>query len=207
MLKPVIQFDRSLFYYINNKWSNDFFDAVMPFMRNQYFWVPVYLFLLVFVITNFRTKAWWWILFFLATFALTDMISTQVFKAFFERPRPCADAITSQSVRMLIPCSYSYGFVSSHAANHFGIAMFLFGTMKQFSKSWIWLVFTYSKYPFDFKYKVTNAIVVIPLTKKLAKTYHPNNVENQCTSIDIIQSHEDVELNTAKRTRKVAPLR
>lgn len=144
MLKPVIQFDRSLFYYINNKWSNDFFDAVMPFIRNQYFWVPIYLFLLVFVVTNFRTKAWWWILFFLATFALTDMISTQVFKTFFERPRPCADAITSQSVRMLIPCSYSYGFVSSHAANHFGIAMFLFGTMKQFSKRWIWLVFLWA---------------------------------------------------------------
>jgi hypothetical protein len=37
------------------------------------------------------------------------------------------------------------------------------------------------KIPFDFK-KVTMHIVVIPLTKKLANTYHPN--KNQCGSID-----------------------
>jgi membrane-associated phospholipid phosphatase len=144
MLKPVLQLDRSLFYYINRQWSNDFFDAIMPFLRNQYLWGPVYLFLLLFVWINFRSKVWWWLLFFLATFALTDMISTQVFKAFFERARPCADAISSQSVRMLIPCSYSYGFVSSHAANHFGIAMFLLGTMRSFSGRWIWLAFLWA---------------------------------------------------------------
>jgi membrane-associated phospholipid phosphatase len=144
MLKPFLQFDRSLFYYINNKWSNELFDAVMPFVRNQYLWVPVYLFLLLFVFINFRGKVWWWVLFFLATFALTDMISTQIFKAFIHRPRPCVDAEASQYVRMLIPCSYSYSFVSSHAANHFGIAIFLFQTMKHFAKKWIWLAFLWA---------------------------------------------------------------
>jgi membrane-associated phospholipid phosphatase len=144
MLKSVLQMDRSLFYYINNRWSNDVFDAVMPFIRNQYFWVPLYLFLLVFVLTNFRSKVWWWLLFFLATFALTDLISVQVIKALIERPRPCVDPIASESVRMLIPCSYSSSFVSSHAANHFGMAMFMFMSMKQFSNRWIWLVFAWA---------------------------------------------------------------
>lgn len=144
MLKPILQFDRSLFYYINNKWSNDLFDAAMPFIRNQFFWVPVYLFLLLFVFINFRSKVLWWVLFFLTTFALTDMISTQVIKAFVQRPRPCADAEAAHFVRMLIPCSYSYGFVSSHAANHFGIAIFLFQTMKHFAKQWIWLAFVWA---------------------------------------------------------------
>lgn len=144
MLKSVLQMDRSLFYYINNRWSNDAFDAVMPFIRNQYLWVPFYLFLLVFVLTNFRSKAWWWLLFFLATFALTDLISAQVIKVLVERPRPCVDPIASETVRMLIPCSYSYSFVSSHATNHFGLAMFMFMSMKQFSKRWIWLVFAWA---------------------------------------------------------------
>lgn len=144
MLKPFLQLDRSLFYYINNRWSNDLFDAVMPFARNQFIWVPVYLFLLLFVFINFRSKWWWWVLFFLATFALTDLISTQFIKAFVQRPRPCADAVSAQTVRMLIPCSYSYGFVSSHAANHFGMAMFLFYTMKHFAKPWIKLVFVWA---------------------------------------------------------------
>jgi membrane-associated phospholipid phosphatase len=144
MLKSVLQLDRSLFYYINNRWSNDAFDAVMPFIRNQYLWVPVYLFLFVFVFVNFQKKVWWWVLFFLATFALTDLISSSVIKALIERPRPCVDPVASETVRMLIPCSYGYSFVSSHAANHFGIAMFLFMTMKQFSNRWIWIVFAWA---------------------------------------------------------------
>jgi membrane-associated phospholipid phosphatase len=144
MLKSVLQMDRSLFYYINNRWSNDVFDAVMPFIRNQYFWVPVYLFLLVFVFINFQKKVWWWALFFLATFALTDLISASVIKTLVERPRPCVDPVASETVRMLIPCSYGYSFVSSHASNHFGIAMFVFMTMKQFSNRWIWLLFAWA---------------------------------------------------------------
>ncbi len=144
MLKPVLQFDRSLFYLINNKWSNGFFDAVMPFIRNQFFWVPVYFFLLLFIFVNFKKKALWWILFFIATFALTDLISTQIIKSLVERPRPCADSISAQSVRMLIPCSYSYGFVSSHAANHFGLSIFIFQTMKHFAKPWVWLAFIWA---------------------------------------------------------------
>lgn len=144
MLKTLLEFDRSLFYYINNKWSNPVFDAVMPFIRNQFFWVPVYLFLLLFVLVNFKSKIWWWVLFFLATFALTDIISAQVIKTLVERPRPCVDAEASQYVRMLIPCSYGYSFVSSHAANHFGIAVFLYQTMKHFAKGWIWLAFIWA---------------------------------------------------------------
>lgn len=144
MVNPFLQFDRSMFYLINNKWSNNLFDAVMPFIRNQFFWVPVYFFILLFVSVNFRKKALWFFLFFIATFALTDLISTQIIKSLVERPRPCADIITAQTVRMLIPCSYSYGFVSSHAANHFGISFFLFQTMKHFAKPWIWLVFVWA---------------------------------------------------------------
>lgn len=144
MVKALLDFDRSLFGIINQKWSNPLFDAVMPFIRNQFFWVPVYLFLLVFMLLNFRRKALWWVLFFLATFALTDLISTQVIKAFIERPRPCADVFTTDTARMLIPCSYSFSFVSSHAANHFGISMFAFLTLQQTGSRYLWLLFLWA---------------------------------------------------------------
>lgn len=144
MLQPFINYDRLLFQLINQRWSNSLFDALMPFIRNQYTWVPLYLFLLVLVIANFKTKGLWWVLFFLACFALTDLVSAQLFKPFFERLRPCNDAFTAPSARMLIPCSGSYGFVSSHAANHFGMAMFMFVTMKSFAKPWIWLAFVWA---------------------------------------------------------------
>jgi membrane-associated phospholipid phosphatase len=144
MFEPIIQFDRSLLRLINQDLASSFFDVLMPFFRNQYFWAPLYLFFLLYVFVNFKSKTWWWVLFFLTTFALTDLISTQIIKVLIQRPRPCADAVASQWVRMLIPCSYSPSFVSSHAANHFGISMFIFQTMKHFAKPWIWLVFVWA---------------------------------------------------------------
>jgi undecaprenyl-diphosphatase len=144
MIKSILQIDRYLFELVNQSGSSLWLDTLMPFLRNQYTWVPVYFFLLVFVSINFKQKTWWWILFFLATFALTDLISQQLIKQFFERPRPCIDAATAQSARLLIPCSTGYGFVSTHATNHFGMAMFLFQTMKHFAKPWIWLAFVWA---------------------------------------------------------------
>jgi membrane-associated phospholipid phosphatase len=144
MLQPFINFDRQLFQLINQQWSNSLLDALMPFIRNQYTWVPLYLFLLALVLVNFRAKGLWWALFFLATFALTDLISAQLLKPFFERLRPCNDAFTAPGARMLIPCSGSFSFVSNHAANHFGMAMYMFLTMKDFAKPWIWLAFVWA---------------------------------------------------------------
>jgi membrane-associated phospholipid phosphatase len=144
MLEPIINLDRQFFNIINQSWSNSLFDVVMPVIRNQYTWVPVYLFLLAFVIVNFRSRAMWWILFFLATFALTDLISQQVVKQIFDRPRPCMDAFTSDTARMLIRCSDGFSFVSSHATNHFGLSMFIFQTMKHFGKPWVWLAFVWA---------------------------------------------------------------
>lgn len=144
MLKPILQFDRYLFHFINQEWRNTFFDWIMPFLRNQFTWTPVYLFLLLFVWINFKQKTIWWVLFFLATFAVTDIVSAQLIKVIVERPRPCWDPVTANTARMLIPCSHSYSFVSSHAANHFGLSMFIFQTMKHFAKPWVWLVFVWA---------------------------------------------------------------
>lgn len=142
MLQSLLQLDRQLFQLINQKGSNTLFDVLMPLLRNQYTWVPVYVFLLVLVLFNFKRKeAGWWILFFLATFALTDIISSQLIKAWVQRPRPCMDIYAAESVRMLIPCSHSYSFVSSHAANHFGIAAFIYQTFKQTAGRWAALAF------------------------------------------------------------------
>ena len=144
MLQRLIQADRTLFELINQEWTNPLLDGLMPFLRNQFTWVPVYFFLLLFGYFNFRQRLLPWIGFFLLTFALTDMISAQFFKEYIQRPRPCWDNFTSAHVRMLIPCSHAYSFVSSHAANHFGIAIFLFGTLSTFFKKHLWIVFLWA---------------------------------------------------------------
>ena len=45
---------------------------------------------------------------------------------------------------MLIPCSGAYSFVSSHAANHFGMSIFIFGTLRNLLNRNLWLVFVWA---------------------------------------------------------------
>lgn len=131
------QWDQWLFIKLNSGPANPVFDTVMPFMRNGMHWVPLYLFLGVFVLLNFKSKGVWWILFFIATIALTDMVGTQVFKHNFGRDRPCADQDFSMHVRLLIQCTgRGNSFISNHAANHFGMATFFFITLRPVLKKW-----------------------------------------------------------------------
>ena len=62
----------------------------------------------------------------LITFGLSDWISVHAFKDVFERLRPCHQEGVMEYIR-LVPegCGGSFGFVSSHAANTFGLAVFL----------------------------------------------------------------------------------
>jgi len=136
----LVQWDQSVFEKINSDWTNPFFDWLMPLLRTANNWAPLYLFLGVFVLLNFKTKGLWWIVLFITTVALTDMIGTQVFKHVFQRVRPCNDPDFSYHVRLLLnQCSSGYSFVSNHAANHFGMATFFFITFRHLFKKWSWL--------------------------------------------------------------------
>jgi len=137
--QKLIQWDHQLFEKINSDWTNSFFDALMPFLRNSLNWVPLYLFLLVFILVNFKMRGLWWIILFLSTIALTDMTGTYVFKHAFERLRPCSNPDFSDHVRLLLnQCAGGYSFVSNHAANHFGMAAFFFVTFRHSLKKWAW---------------------------------------------------------------------
>jgi len=138
--QKLVQWDQHLFEKINVDWANPFFDAVMPFLRNSLSWVPLYMFLLVFVLMNFKVKGIWWAVLFLSTIALTDMTGTYVFKHAFERLRPCSDPDFADHVRLLLKhCAGGYSFTSNHAANHFGMAAFFFVTFRHLLKKWAWV--------------------------------------------------------------------
>ena len=138
------QWDQWLFTLVNSKTANPFFDSLMPFMRTGLNWVPLYLFLAVFVLLNFKGKGAWWMLFFICTVALTDM-GGKMFKEYFGRERPCGDMDFSMHVRLLVNCvSHGNSFISNHAANHFGMATFFFITFRSFLKKWAWIGFAWA---------------------------------------------------------------
>ncbi|MER3498542.1 MAG: phosphoesterase [Chitinophagaceae bacterium] len=145
MLETLNQFDWWLFKKINSQWTNPVFDFLFPFLREAYFWMPLYLFIFLFIGFNYKKNNWWWIILFLCTVAITDLTGTQIFKQEFQRIRPCNDLHFMDQVRLLIKrCGSGYSFISNHAANHFGMATFLFLTLPHFFKRWLWLVFAWA---------------------------------------------------------------
>jgi undecaprenyl-diphosphatase len=142
--QKIEQWDQWLFIQINNQWTNPVFDTVMPYMRNPVIWAPLYIFLAMFVLLNFKTKGVWWAVLFFSTIALTDLTGTYIFKHNFQRLRPCSDPDFFFHVRLLLNQCQGYSFISNHAANHFGMATFLYVTFRHLLKSWIWVPFLWA---------------------------------------------------------------
>lgn len=138
--QQILQWDRQLFERLNGDWTNPVFDALMPWLRNSNTWIPLYLFLFVLVVLNFKAKGLWWALLFISTVALTDMTGTYLIKHEVQRLRPCNDPDLAGHVRLLLPrCAGGYGFISNHAANHFGMGMFFFISFRHLVGKWAWL--------------------------------------------------------------------
>ncbi|MDB5211536.1 MAG: phosphatase family protein, partial [Sediminibacterium sp.] len=136
----IAEWDSWLFLKINTQWTNGFLDNIFPWWREANTWVPLYLFLIVFVLLNFKKKAWPWILFAIVTVTLTDQVSSHLLKNLFERVRPCRDESFMSQVRLIVDnCSGGYSFPSSHATNHLGFAVFIFLTLGSVIKKWKWV--------------------------------------------------------------------
>ncbi|WP_411274928.1 phosphatase PAP2 family protein [Daejeonella sp.] len=125
MLEQLNRLDQEIFFFINHCLSNNFFDWLMPLLRNRYFWIPLYLFMAVFFVRNFGLKGWLILIFIALTFGFTDYFSSSILKPAFERLRPCNDSLIKADVNSLIPCGTGFSLPSSHAANHFALAIFL----------------------------------------------------------------------------------
>ena len=142
--EKINEWDQWLFIKINSNWSNPFLDSMMPWIREGKLWIPLYLFLGIFVLINFKAKGIWWCVFFICTVAITDLVAFYGFKINFERPRPCNDPAFFSSARLLLKECNGFGFVSNHAANHFGMAAFFFVSFRHILRNWSWILFIWA---------------------------------------------------------------
>jgi membrane-associated phospholipid phosphatase len=135
----LLQLDHRLFYFINHTLSNRFFDWIMPYLRYPQFWIPVYVFIFVFCLWRYQKKGVVIILLLVATFAVADFGSAGVIKPLVKRLRPCNDPALAQTIISRVPCGTGYSFPSSHASNHFAIAIFLICVFyKRWRGIWFW---------------------------------------------------------------------
>lgn len=125
MIEKLINFDVELFLFLNGI-RNPFFDFVFWWATNPLVWIPVYIILLYLVIRVYRWQAIFVIVFTALSITLTDQTSVHLFKDVFMRLRPCHNPEIQMQVQIMNGyCGGDYGFISSHAANYFGIATFL----------------------------------------------------------------------------------
>lgn len=132
--------DQWFFRLINRQLSWSGLDDLFPLWRTPEFWMPLYLFLLTFMLLNFRKKALWWIFYFIVTVSAMDLIGNKLIKQTVQRIRPCNDPAMIEDLILRIPnCGSGFSFISNHAANHFAMAVFAFLTIGTMVGKWRWL--------------------------------------------------------------------
>jgi membrane-associated phospholipid phosphatase len=132
----LLQLDRHLFYFINHSLSNAFFDWVMPLMRNPRFWIPLYAFIIAFCVYRYKKQGVILVLMLALAAGFADFTSASLIKKTVQRDRPCRDVVTSQAVISRVPCGTGYSFPSTHATDHFALAVFL---CLAFFRKWKWM--------------------------------------------------------------------
>ncbi|MCF8407041.1 MAG: phosphatase PAP2 family protein [Chitinophagaceae bacterium] len=137
--------DQALFEQINGHWTNTFFDSLLPWMRTSEHWFAFYIALVGYLFYKWGWKAWKWLLTVAITVALSDQVSSFIFKPFVHRLRPCNDPALLNKINLLIgTCPSSFSFTSSHAANHFSLAMFVFMSLQPLFKKYTYLFFVWA---------------------------------------------------------------
>lgn len=124
-LELLNNWDAAVFQCINSDLGNPVFDAMLPLFREKWFWAPLYLFLGAFVWSNYGKKGWILVLGMVLSVGLADMTSSRLVKNNVQRLRPCNDPAMVETLQLRVSCGSGYSFTSSHAANHFALAVFL----------------------------------------------------------------------------------
>lgn len=137
--------DTDLFLALNQA-GTETFDAFWLQVSGVAIWLPLYALLIYLLYKKLSMQHFVWALFFLLLNVLfTDKSSVWLFKELFQRPRPCHMPELLEHIRLVKGhCGGPFGFVSSHAANTFGLATFIFLLLKKHSNWYGLLLFAWA---------------------------------------------------------------
>ncbi|WP_394706783.1 phosphatase PAP2 family protein [uncultured Bacteroides sp.] len=124
-IQQLIQCDKEAFLALNGS-DSTFWDGFMWIYTSTLIWIPLALVLLYVIIRNNKLKEALFIIIMIAiTVVICDRISSGVFKPIFKRFRPAQDPEFMYLVDIVNGYrGGKYGFISSHAANTFGLITF-----------------------------------------------------------------------------------
>lgn len=135
MIDFLYSIDVAIFRFINGTLANPLTDKLMPFITDVTHWYLVYVllwFIILFKGGKYRVGL---AIGMILLVIVSDQISSSLIKNLFERTRPCK---VLDNVHLLVGCTDSYSFPSSHAVNNFAAAMFF----TFFYKHLKWILFS-----------------------------------------------------------------
>lgn len=123
-METLLQADRELLLFFNQMYS-PLWDNFFWVFTSIPVWIPLYLAIIFVFFKRLELRGVWALLAVVLVIVLCDQISSSFFKEFFERLRPSHEPTLEGIVRLVNDKKGGrFGFVSSHAANSFGLAMF-----------------------------------------------------------------------------------
>lgn len=136
------QLDTQLFMLINGS-HNAFFDPIMYWMSDKLIWAPMYLLIVFLMIRRYKMRGVLMLLFVGLVITLCDQTASGLLKNSVQRLRPSHEsALTGLIYLSEAGPGGLYGFASSHAANVFGLATFLYFVLdSKFRYLKYWLFF------------------------------------------------------------------
>lgn len=132
LLDRLIAADQAAFLAVNGAHS-EVADVLMTVVSDLRIWFPLYVLFLVLIKLRWNWRGLWIALPLIALMvACSDSGSVMLFKNTVQRLRPCHEPLLAGLVH-LVPegCGGRFGFVSSHAANHFAIAALMIGMLQR----------------------------------------------------------------------------
>jgi undecaprenyl-diphosphatase len=137
-MKELLKLDEQFFLWLNG-FHAPWLDPTMASITKTQFWIPLYLILIYWLIKDYKKASWVAILGLVVVIAIADQTTASLMKPYFERLRPSHEPALSGLVHIVENHKGGlYGFASSHAANTFGVAMFMWLMLRKNTKySWV----------------------------------------------------------------------
>jgi len=120
-----------------------FADKVMILLSARGAWIPFYAVLLAIIIIKFKWRSWLVLITIALLITASDRFTSGFMKPYFARLRPCHEEGLKNLLYLADGCGGSYGFASSHAANSFAAATFLWLLLHKRIR-WIGLLFPWA---------------------------------------------------------------
>jgi undecaprenyl-diphosphatase len=116
LLEKIVQLDTFLFFVLNVKVQNGFLDFLMPILTNLNYWrIPLALMVIALAVFGGK-RGRIAIALLIVGITISDQLCNSLIKPLVGRIRPCN---VLENVHLLINCTRSFSFPSSHATNMF----------------------------------------------------------------------------------------